>query len=149
MFGILKTSIKMKTLSWLRTACRLLLGWAGAFAIGLALLIGLTACGQRPTALNKAVLVSADQIAKAMQGDRFYSDYGHQTLLVKGTVQSVVKLNADWVALLGTSVPMKVACHFGPESPKVRVGQTIIVQSAEGERGAPDMSLRNCRLRNP
>src|SRR5437879_10746848 len=66
-----------------------------------------------PTATPAIVPVTADEIAQAMQEDRFFSDYGQNTLLVRGVLASLYWQNNVHVAALSTSIQTTVLCDLG------------------------------------
>ena len=113
----------------------------------------LAACGSREsstapqvTSATPVVHVTAEQIAQAMQDDRFFADYGNTTLVVQGIVSSVTQQNGDVIIRLKTSGPMKVLCHLGNHLPKLTVGDTITVQSADPQRNGSAVGLWNCSV---
>jgi hypothetical protein len=96
------------------------------------------------------VHVTADHVARAMEEDRFFSDYGQTTLRIEGTVFSVNRQETDLIIGLDTSVPTKVMCDLGNYFGIIRVGASIIVQSAYPQRDASRqgsvLMLKNCTI---
>ncbi len=96
------------------------------------------------------VHATADQVARAMQEDHFFSDYGQTTLLVQGTVSSVNTQDNDVIVALETSVPTKVLCDLGDHPTTVQVGDSITVKSDYPQRDASRQSfavmLKNCSI---
>jgi len=120
----------------------------GRMVLGLAMLvIALSGCSLVgiATAPARTVSVSADQIASAMQGDHFYSDYRNATLVVSGTVTAVTSDGGDTVLELATSIPTKVRCDIGTARTSIRVGAAVTVTSSDGERVPSAVLLRDCR----
>jgi hypothetical protein len=66
--------------------------WRPAVGVGVALALVVTAglafwLGEKhAVGVVSIKRVTAPAIANAMEGDRFYAEYGHSTLLVNGTV---------------------------------------------------------------
>jgi predicted small lipoprotein YifL len=129
---------------------------AGSFAAcAILLLVGLAACGlfreplatPRPTTVAQ---VTADQVAQAMDEDRFYATYGQTTLLIQGTVAAVDQQPDDFIVTLATGVRTKVLCDLGNKAPAVKVGDIIIVRSADPEhdvaRRDAAVLIHNCTL---
>jgi hypothetical protein len=94
------------------------------------------------------VLVTADDIARAMQEDHFFSDYDQDTLLVRGTVGSVTRQNNDLLVELDTSIETYVLCDLGTASPKLQAGDTITVtaRGADAQRASSAVLLMNCHI---
>jgi len=122
------------------------------------LFTSLAACGglrepqpaAQPNPILPIVHVTSDQIARAMQEDRFFAVYGQTTLLIQGTVLSVNQQGNDLVVALDTSLSIKVLCDIGSQSAAVHVGDTITVKSAYPERDASRqpsaVMLKNCSI---
>lgn len=125
---------------------------AGACAAITLLALAFAGCGalreQNPTPTATVVHVSANQIAQAMAEDRFFSDYGHSTLLVDGTVLSVTRQDDDLIIELGTSAPNRVLCDIGNQVTSVSPGDTITVQapSNDARRQGSAVLLRSCSM---
>ncbi|MGA2821572.1 MAG: hypothetical protein ABSF61_13105 [Anaerolineales bacterium] len=94
--------------------------------------------------------VTADQVASAVQEDRFFSDRGVSTRLVQGTVVSVGERDHDLLAELGTSVPTRIFRDLRNPLPRIQVSDTLKVQSAHPQmdvsRQASGLMIRNCRI---
>lgn len=131
------------------------------FEVGIlvAILTSLAACGARPGAPSTVLpeptfpvaRVTADQVARAMQQDRFFAAYGRSTLLIQGTVSAVDQRGRDLVVELGTSGPARVQCDLGARVSTVRVGDAITVESVNPQRDVSRVGaavlLRNCTIR--
>ncbi len=96
------------------------------------------------------VHATADQVARAMQEDRFFADYGQTTLFIQGTVLSVDKQDNNVIVALETSVPIKVLCDLGDHPTTAHVGDSITVKSDYPQRDASRQSsavmLKNCGI---
>ena len=114
--------------------------------MALILLFSLTGCDRQAPPETKVAPRCFRPNGQGYARGQVFLRFGHQTLLVQGTVHSVTKQDGNFEVLLETSVPMKILCQFGSQEPKVKVGETIVVQSAEGERAGSYISLRHCRL---
>ncbi len=101
----------------------------------------------RPTTVAQ---VTADDVAQAMDEDRFYSTYGHTTLLIKGTIAAVDPQPGHLTVTLATSVRTQVLCDLGGLTPSLRVGDVITVRSMDPEndvlRQDAAVFIRNCAL---
>ena len=127
-----------------------LLGIAGL------LLVVVAACGTldqpapaQPAQAAEVRQVSADEIADAMEQDRFYADYGQVTLVVQGTVAAVHPRETATMVRLGTNASTKVLCEVAGQPPKVQVGDAVTVQApaASVQRNASMVVLKNCAIR--
>src|SRR6202521_1560732 len=125
-------------------------------AVGaLVLLICLAGCGllreplatPRPTSV---VQVTADQVAQAMDGDRFYATYGQTTLLIQGTVAGIDPQPSHFILILATSGSTQVLCDLGSKAAAIKAGDTVTVQSADPEkdiaRQDAGVLIRNCAV---
>jgi hypothetical protein len=88
------------------------------------------------------------QLASAMQGDHFYSDYRENTLVVVGSVASVSGSGDTFTLEFATSGAFKALCEFQAGRPPVSVGDTITVVSAaySAERRPSAVELTGCVL---
>ncbi len=126
---------------------------AGAAAVLVVLAIAFAGRGalreQVPTPTPAVVHVSADEVALAMQEDRFYSDYVHKTLVVQGTVSAVRQQGNDLLIELTTSIPTRVLCDVGNHGTAASPGDRITVQASsdEAQRGAESVLLQSCSVR--
>ncbi len=90
-----------------------------------------------PNVAFPVVQVSSDQVARAMEADQFFAEYGQVTLLIQGTVLAVKRQdNGDLFITLDTSVQTKVMCNLGHYFGIVRAGTTVTIQSANPQRDA-------------
>jgi hypothetical protein len=79
------------------------------------------------------VQLSPDQLALAMQEDRFFADYGQQTLLVRGTVASVSNEKNHHIVELRTGSPIRVLCDLGQAPLPEQPGDAITVRAPASE----------------
>lgn len=102
------------------------------------------------TPIFPIVRVTADQIARAMEQDQFFSQYGESTLLIQGTILLVNQQDNHFMVELDTTVPTKVWCDLGNHSSVVEAGDRITIQSAfpqrDALRQASALVLRNCSI---
>jgi hypothetical protein len=95
------------------------------------------------------VRVTADEIARAMQEDHFYSDYRGKMLSIEGTVASISQQGNQWLVEFKTSDPAQAFCDLGSQAPSFRVGDAILVQAEarDAERDGSSVILENCRVK--
>lgn len=91
---------------------------------------------------------SVDQLSKAMEQDRFYSDYRESTLYVAGTVKSVKAEHGDLVVSFQTNLRFGVLCDLGKAQTSVRVTNpiTVVAEGMAAERQSSAVMLRGCLL---
>ncbi len=91
--------------------------------------------------------LTANEVAQAMQDDRFFSDYGSSILLVQGEISSVEQQGTFTVVALRTDSPEEVACEIAAGS-TAPVGQMVTVRarSADAQRSGPIVVLHDCHL---
>jgi hypothetical protein len=127
--------------------------WLGILLLWLA---SLTSCSlmreQIPTqtpATNSPLRVTPDQIARAMQEDHFYSDYGQNQLLVQGTISSLDRQNNDLTITLSTTVATAVLCDLGNLGASLKPGEAITVTARADQalRQPSAVMLKNCSIR--
>lgn len=113
----------------------------------------LSACSlvrqQVPTPQLEVKHVSADEIARAMQEDHFYSDYNPYALIVQGVVADVRHENNDYILELGTQIQTKVLCDFGSQAPNARAGDSIEIltpRAHEAQRQPNAVLLTHCSI---
>jgi hypothetical protein len=100
-----------------------------------------------PSGSPAIVRVSADDVARAMAEDRFFSDYGERILVISGRIGDVSVSGTNARISLVTSTPAVVLCEtFG--EPAVKAGDTIQVRAraSDGVRDAAGVLLRSCEL---
>ena len=120
---------------------------AGAVAVFVVVCAGLYFSGYHQGLLNmKIQQVAPDKLARAMQQDHFYSDYGSSTLVVKARIASVKLQDSKLVATLQTHTAYKVECELGANAQNVRAGHNITALSEGGAaRRLPNaVLLGNC-----
>ena len=90
--------------------------------------------------------VTPTQIANAMKGDHFYSDYRENTVLVSGTVASAVRDGNGLTVIFKTSSSYQAVCHFDTYLATIRSGQTITVlsEAATADRQPAGVLLHSC-----
>lgn len=102
-----------------------------------------------PTPLiHPSVNVSARTIAKAMQEDSFFSQYGQDVLNVDGVVAGVTAGSGAGESRiqLVTYLPMKVICVTTADTSQIKTGDTIVVRSANAARGDSAVILNQCTI---
>jgi hypothetical protein len=103
-----------------------------------------------PNPTLPVVHLTADQVARAMEEDRFFSDYAQTTLLIQGTVYSVKRLEGHLIIGLDTTVSTKVMCDLGAYFGIVHLGALVTVQSTNPQRDASRQGsavmLKNCTI---
>ncbi len=94
------------------------------------------------------VTVTAEQAARAMEEDHFFSDYRGETLLVKGTVSSVEQRNGETLVRLGTSLTTDVVCDVGTGAATVKAGDSATAksQASDAQRSPGSVLLKPCTL---
>ena len=96
------------------------------------------------------VTITAADAAKAMDEDRFWSTYGHNTLLVTGSVSGVDPEPGDFTITLDTGENTAVLCDLGNKTPPVRVGDSVTVRATDPEkdvqRADAGVFIQNCSL---
>jgi hypothetical protein len=119
----------------------------------LVLLLALSACSllrEQVTSPRPAVIrASADQIARAMQEDHFFSDYGHNTLIVQGTALAIRLQGARHILELKTNLDTVVLCDFGSQAPVIKAGELVTVESpdaGQAQRQPNAVLLANCSI---
>ncbi len=131
------------------------IGWVAPLLLLLGLLAGCSLFREplptpRPTTVAQ---VTADEVAQAMDQDRFYSTYGQSPLLVRGSVAALDPQPAHFTVVLATRGPTQVLCDLGNQSPPLKVGDLITVRSADPEHDVerqPGAALiKNCTLAAP
>jgi hypothetical protein len=92
--------------------------------------------------------VTPDQLANAMHGDEFYSDYRENTLFVRGTVALVTKADQAVTLEFATPGSFKALCQMQQSQPTIQAGDTITVVSEAftAKRQASAVLLTGCVL---
>ncbi|HSW94735.1 MAG TPA: hypothetical protein VLI88_01095, partial [Patescibacteria group bacterium] len=79
------------------------------------------------SATPTVVRITADDAARAMAGDHFYSDYGQAILVISGRVGDIIVTGNNSRIALATSTAAVVICEtFG--APDVKTGDAISVR---------------------
>ncbi|HEV2006959.1 MAG TPA: hypothetical protein VGQ85_10125 [Candidatus Limnocylindrales bacterium] len=105
--------------------------------------------GERYALANLTVHeTTPDQLAAAMQNDRFYSDYNEKTLVVHGLVASLTADGSGAVLEFQTPSAFTTRCQFDQYPATVHPGDTIsvVTEGATAERLASAVLLRGCSL---
>jgi hypothetical protein len=125
--------------------------WRRVISATLALALGACASAApavlSPTATPTIVRISADDAARAMAGDHFYSDYGQAILVISGRVGDITLTGNNSRIALVTSTPAVVLCEtFG--APDVKAGDAIQVRvrASDALRDDAGVLLRSCEV---
>ena len=102
-----------------------------------------------PTPLPTLVSqVSADQVAQAMQEDRFFSAYGHSQLMIRGKVASISQQGGHAIVEFQTAETTRVQCDLGTHSYNVHPGDQITLEEPDPRSNASRepgiVFLKNC-----
>lgn len=76
--------------------------------------------------------VTPAQLADAMREDRFYSDYRKSSLLVTGSVSSVVRGDGRLTVAFATGSTWGTSCELGAATVAPRAGDTLTVLALGG-----------------
>ena len=118
--------------------------------------LGLVACASTgplapsPSPTPTVVRISADDAARAMAGDHFYSDYGQAILVISGRVGDITVTGNNSRIALVTSTSAVVLCEtFG--APDVKTGDAISVRvrATDALRDDAGVLLRSCEVASP
>ncbi len=92
--------------------------------------------------------VTPDELAAAMQNDRFYSDYNEATLVVRGVVASLAGDGGGAVLQFQTQGAYQTHCQFDQYPSAIHPGDTITVvtEGATADRLSTGVLLKGCRL---
>jgi len=124
--------------------------------ISATLAVAVTACASpapstpSASATPTVVRITADDAARAMAGDHFYSDYGQAILVISGRVGGITVTGNNSRVALTTSTAAVVLCEtFG--APDVKTGDTISVRvrATDALRDDAGVLLRSCEVANP
>jgi hypothetical protein len=85
------------------------------------------------------------QLAEAMKGDHFFSDYGRSSLIVTGTVSGVSRRDGDIVVAFTSGSSYGASCDLGTASLAPRVGEslTVVAPGGAAERLPAGVILRD------
>ena len=103
-----------------------------------------------PSPTPTVVRISADDAARAMAGDHFYSDYGEAILVITGRVGDITVTGNNSRIALVTSTAAVVLCEtFG--APDVKAGDAISVRvrATDALRDDAGVLLRSCEVAAP
>ena len=103
--------------------------------------------GASRSAKPTIVRITAEDAARTMAADRFFSDYGEAILVINGTVGNVAPSGNNARIALTTSTAAVVICEtFG--APSVKTGDLIQVRvrASDALRDDAGVLLRNCEL---
>lgn len=103
-----------------------------------------------PSPTSTILRITADDAARAMAGDRFFSDYGQATLVISGRVGDVAVSGNNTRIALETSTSSVVICEaFGASA--VMAGDTIQVRvrATDAQRDDAGVLLRSCEVARP
>ena len=86
------------------------------------------------------------QLAEAMKGDHFYSDYGRSSLVVRGTVTGVARRAGHVVVTFASGSSYATSCDLGPVTAVPHAGESLTVLAPGGaaERVPAGVLLRDC-----
>ena len=103
-----------------------------------------------PSPTSTILRITADDAARAMAGDRFFSDYGQAILVISGQVGDVTVSGNNTRVALRTSTAEVVICEtFG--APAVQAGDPIQVRvrATDALRDDAGVLLRSCEVALP
>jgi hypothetical protein len=119
-------------------------------ALAIIVVLGLGASflvGDRHALQNMTIAhATPDQIANAMEGDYFYSNYRENTLIVQGVVASVDMQNGSQIIGFKTSSSYQALCTMSTPSSTIKVGDniTILTEGPIAERESTAVMLVGC-----
>jgi hypothetical protein len=125
---------------WRRVLC-------ATVAVAIAACTAPATTGASPSAKPTVVRITAEDAARAMAADRFFSDYEQAILVISGRVGDVTPSGNNARIALTTSSAAVVICEtFG--APSVTIGDTIQVRvrGSDALRDDAGVLLRNCEL---
>jgi len=95
--------------------------------------------------------VTPDQLAQAMQSDEFYSDFRHNTLLVRGPVAAVYREAGGVILEFQTQHGAKTLCQLGQNPAAIHVGSTVTAatEGAGAQRLSSGVLLTDCVVGAP
>jgi hypothetical protein len=101
-------------------------------------------------ALDNLTVIAAtpDELAAAMQNDRFYADYNERTLVVQGVVASLTGDATGAVLQFQTQGAFTTRCRFDQYPATVHQGDTIrvVAEGATAERLPSAVLLTGCSV---
>ncbi len=92
--------------------------------------------------------VTATDLANAMKEDRFYADYGANSLLVSATISSLTTHTDDVVIGLKTDSSFQTLCDLGTDVPSHHVGDrvTVVAEGGSAQRQPSAVRLTGCTI---
>ncbi len=92
------------------------------------------------------VRVTPAQLAQAMAGDYFYSNYRDRTLLLSGTVSAIDQPHGVPELIFKSAAGYQVRCTFDKSTSVPIVGSniTVVAEGARAERLSTGVLLRDC-----
>jgi hypothetical protein len=104
-----------------------------------------------PSPTTTILRITADDAARAMAEDRFFSDYGQAILVISGQVGDVTASgnNNTRIALMTSTAAVVICETFG--APAVQTGDTIQVRvrATDALRDDAGVLLRSCEVALP
>jgi hypothetical protein len=94
----------------------------------------------------KVTRATPHQLAEAMKGDHFYSDYGRDALLVSGMVASVDRRGGHLIVSFQTGSAYGASCVLGAatEPPSIGATFTVVTVGQAAERLPAAVLLHDC-----
>ena len=118
--------------------------------------LGLVACASAgpsaasPSPTPTLVRITADDAARAMAGDHFYSDYGQAILVITGRVGDITVTGNNSRIALVTSTAAVVLCEtFGEPAVKSGDAISVRVRASDALRDDAGVLLRSCEVVAP
>jgi len=90
--------------------------------------------------------VTSEQLAQAMEGDYFYSNYRDRTLLLSGTVSAIDQSHGVPELVFKGAAGYQVRCTLDKSTSVPIVGSsiTVVTEGARAERLSAGVLLRDC-----
>jgi hypothetical protein len=92
---------------------------------------------------------TAEQAARAMQEDHFYSDYGRSLLEVRGKVAALRQVNGLTILTLETHLPERLECELSAQPPDLLPGDEVTLETqdaSQAKRLSGAVRLAKCSL---